>query len=443
MRRFSILALALALMVGASVANAGEVKQKGEIRFTFGWWDNQDFNDNGSDDNAQEDDFLAEERVRHYIDYVSSETLKMTLGFEIDATWGSSFDRGADETNVYEVKRAQLAWVVPNTGLNMVWGVQGLALPGAVGGNPIYNDDAPGISASYKFNDMASLTAFWVRLEDDEYGSSNSEAKGDQQDDEEDLFGLVLPISMDGFSLAPYFAYAMIGNDVGDPDIDPGVSTTSSTTAFWLGTPFTMTVFDPLVFKADLQYGASSNDNDDASEAAGWRVDAALAYKMDIMTPTLIFNYGTGDDEDTANGHESMPYVRTSSNWGITSMATDGSFGSTATSTDHVLTYSGTSLMACGLAVEDIKLIDGLTNAVRLVYYKGTDDAKATNNFNEEDTAWEFNLDTKYQLYKNLLAGMEIAYLSIDADKDAGTRGGTDPYPDAASKAMFYLQYKF
>lgn len=445
MKRFVILALALAFVMSAAVANAGEVAQKGEIHFNMGWTDNLDFMDNGGEGN-QEDDLQAESRARHYIDFITSETLKMTLGFEYDMLWGNNVDRGADD-NLFELKRAQLAWVVPNTGLNMVWGVQGLALPAAVGGNPIYNDDAPGITASYKFNDMLAATAFWMRFENDEYGSTASEAAAGQQDDESDIFGLVLPVSLDGASFSPYFVYGMIGNDVGTSHINPGVSATTSTTAYWVGTDLKVSAFDPIVFLADLQYGQSNNDGDDTNEASGWRVDAALAYKMDMMTPTVIFNYGSGNDSDASNGFEVMPYVQTSSNWGVSNMGTAGGNGGTNTGQDAILTQSGAGLVALGFALADIKLLDGMTNDVRLLWYKGTCDVAQGENysglgFSDEDTAWEFNFDTEYQLYENLSAGFEIGYISVDYDDNAGARA-TDAAPDAASKLLFFLDYSF
>jgi hypothetical protein len=182
----------------------------------------------------------------------------------------------------------------------------------------------------------------------------------------------------------------------------------------------------------------------EANEAKGWRMDAALGYKLDFMTPMIVFNYGSGNDADATDGSEQMPWLNTSTNWGITTLGTAAAYAPTDEGTDGALTGSGTGVMAVGLVLADISFVENLTNTVRVVYYKGTNDKDlAGSAFTEEDHAWEINLDTSYQIMDNLLGVVELAWMTVDADKDVAGRGGNDPYPDDAMKLVVYLSYDF
>ncbi|MBG0776058.1 MAG: outer membrane homotrimeric porin [Desulfovibrionaceae bacterium] len=461
MKKFLTLAIVAAFVLSmAATASAVELKAKGELHFSFNWSDNLDFNDAdnnaGEGDGQSEDDFFAEQRTRLYLDAIASENLKATFGFEIDSRWGEDNAKtaspgggelGADAVNI-ETKRAMLAWTVPNTGLAVTMGIQGLALPGAVGGSPILNDDVAGITASYKFNDMVAATAFWARLYDNNIGANDADG-AESADDEFDAWGLLLPVTLDGVSFTPYYVGAQAGVDttLGNArNFGASAADGDPTEVWWLGTDLKVTLFDPFVFLADFQMGSATCDVE-ANEAKGWRMDAALQYKMDFMTPMILFNYGSGADDDATDGTEAMPWINTSSNWGVTNTGTDGSASGTGTTLDQALGNagnSGTGVMAIGAALLDIKFIDNLSNTIKVVYYKGTTDKDlAGAAFTEEDNAWEINLDTKYQIMDNLSTLIEFAWITVDADKDVAGRAGNDPYPDDALRLGVYLDYKF
>ena len=187
MKRLMTLLLAVGLVMAFAVsAYAIDVNLKGEIQFTWGWFDNTDLNSNEGDGT-----FGARQRERIFVDFVASENVKGTIAFEIGETeWGysgggvgkgSGGSLGADGVSV-EVKRAYITFNVPNTDLIIQPGIQNMALPGAVMGSPILDDDVAGIVSSYQFNEYVGLALFWARPwnSDDSYDDDD----GSQYDED-------------------------------------------------------------------------------------------------------------------------------------------------------------------------------------------------------------------------------------------------------------------
>lgn len=142
---------------------------------------------------------LAPSSVCTQIDVIASENLRGVVFFEMgDFIWGRADGAlGADGKSV-EVKRSYIDWTVPNTDLMVRMGIQGLALPGAVAGSPVLDDDVAALALTYKFNDMVGLTAFWARPYDlgiDDTKSADTKLSKDYGNafDDMDLFGVVLP----------------------------------------------------------------------------------------------------------------------------------------------------------------------------------------------------------------------------------------------------------
>jgi hypothetical protein len=443
MKRIATLLLAAAFVFGTVAAgSAAEFKTTGQFDFGFQWTDNTGFQD-AKKAGASEDDFDVRQRVRVQTVITASENVSGTLFFEIGETvWGQeggdaaqgtdNIGQGAggalgtDGVNV-ETRRAYIDFTVPNTELKVRMGLQGLALPSAVAGNPVMDDDVAAIVASYAFNDMFSLTGFWARPADTNGGDTVNQ----NLNDEFDMAGLVLGVKGDGYTFNPYFSYAWIGKDVnGDAD---------DLTAWWAGAAFELTMFDPIVFSADAIYGDTDGGDVEANDATGWFLTGKLSYKMDMFTPGVIAWYATGEDDDATDGSERLPVI-SPAGFAPTSFGFDGAAGILD---GAILSATGTGTWGVALVAEDIQFIENVSHVVRVAYIKGTNDEKsgvAFGNLTEEDSAWEVNFDTNYQIYENLSAAIELGWVKLDLDESVW--GAADDTDDAW-KAGVNLTYSF
>ncbi len=466
MKRIVTLLLAAGLVFGAfGGAQAADIKAKGQWDFNFEFLNNTDFQSKEHGGKGG-DTFAGKQRLRTQIDIVASESLSGTVYFEMgDTIWGKDDGAlGADGKSV-EVKRSYIDWIVPNTDLKVRMGIQGLALPGGVAGSPVMDDDVAAITMSYAFNDMVAATAFWARP----YDASATDDAGSTSFDEMDVFGLIVPVTLDGMKITPWGAYSSIGKNLNGPDatkynsaswkqaaaglrpanLPAGATTTfdKDTTAWWGGLSYELSMFDPIRFKMDGIYGSVQADSEEW-ERSGWLVIGSLDYKMSMMTPGLFAWYASGDDDDANNGSERMPYI--SPDFGPTSFGMDKVGAPIAT--DSLLTVSGAGTWGVGLQLADISFIENLKHTLRVAYIKGTNDAEMAKNghadlkqdgnglyLTDEDSAWEVNFDHTYNIYENLALIVEMGYIKLDVDEDTW---GNAEYDDAM-KLGFNLKYSF
>lgn len=470
MKRFATLMLAFALVLGAfSAAQAADIKAKGTWAFDFSWLDNGDYT-SMDDDGASDDDFSASQRFRTQIDIIASEALKGVVFFEIGNTvWGraGTTDQGgalgADGRTV-EVRRSYIDWIVPNTDLKVRMGIQGLSLPGAVApSSPVFDDDVAGLTLSYAINDMVGVTALWARPAD----TSNSDT-GNSDQDEADVFAVIVPVTLDGFKITPYGVYASVGKDVnftgstnggaeflaGMLSMDEtmnGINQGSDTyNAWWGGVSFEMSAFSPFSLKLDAVYGSKTADDDaESAERAGWLVAALAEYKLDMVTPGILAWYGSGEDDDITDGSERMPSI-SPTGWGVTSFGFPGS----VYRQDTYFGLNGAGSWALGLQLADITFMENLSHVFRVVYMQGTNDADVIKKngiasdfapatgavfLTDEDSAIEVNFDTTYKIYENLSLVVEMGWIKLDMDEDTW---GSDDYSDA-KKLVFNVIYEF
>jgi len=467
MKRIVTLLLAAGLVFGAfGGAQAADIKAKGQWDFNFEFLNNTDFQSKEHGGKGG-DTFAGKQRLRTQIDIVASESLSGTVYFEMgDTIWGKEDGAlGADGKSV-EVKRSYIDWIVPNTDLKVRMGIQGLALPGFVAGSPVLDDDVAAITMSYAFNDMVAATAFWARP----YDTAATDTNSTRSFDEMDLFGLIVPVTLDGMKIQPWAMYGTFGKDILDvygdkaynqasakqaafglmPAVLPAGAAAADDTfdAWWGGLSYELSMFDPIRFKIDGLYGSVTNDKDEW-ERSGWLVIGALDYKMSMMTPGLFAWYGSGDDDDAGNGSERMPYI--SPDFGPTSFGFDKPGAPIAT--DSLLSVSGAGTWGVGLQLADISFIENLKHTLRVAYIKGTNDADLVKGLatkspatdgnglylTDEDSAWEVNFDHTYNIYENLALIVEMGYIKLDVDEDTW---GNAEYDDAM-KLGFNLKYSF
>jgi len=270
-----------------------------------------------------------------------------------------------------------------------------------------------------------------------------------------DTFFAALPVSQDGYSMAPFFAYTAIGKSVRIDSLTEGRTgyrsgfvtpngqldlNEDNANAYWAGTNFELTQMDPIGVKASFIYGALNTDEDE-NERAGWYADLSMNYEMENMTPEIFGFYSSGEDDDADDGSEVMPYIY---NDGLTSKAPSmmigdmTTLGITSPDTTARLQSNPVGLWSVGASLNHIQLMDRLTGTLTAAYYQGTNDEDAANEsapLSEEDSAWDVTASTHYELYENLSAICEAGYAKVDLDS-----GDAD---EPAYRLATGLQYSF
>lgn len=513
MKKICTLLLCAGMLLGASsAAKAIDFKIKGQWLMGFNVADTHlihEKRDGNVKGKTQEDKFHAAQRVRLQLDAVASESLSGTVYFEIGTQkWGQAASGGAlgaDGNNVIKLKRAYIDWMAPDSDLKVRMGIQGIALPNVAGGSAIMDTDVAGITANYKINDNVGVTALWARPLNDNYdgyqwdGSTNPYQAGYL--DNLDLIGLMVPITLDGAEITPWFMWGMKGKnamkgingfegfqngiDTGDGNLPyslypypamNGWSDVSGTgkvygNMFFAGLPFSITALDPWNIEIDLNYGYSEEmgrfwtakvwDHDvkhGSTKREGWLIKGLVEYKMDWGVPGVFAWYASGDDDNVKNGSERMPSIVPMGTF--TSFLGDGNMG--WIDQDYAVDYSGT--WGAGLQLRDMSFIEDLSHTFRAVYWGGTnspgmvkymDSASAWNDgwgsatspyLTTEDGLVELNLVNSYQMYENLEINLELDYVFNCVDNStwnkAGARNSSFDKQDAW-KAQVVFAYSF
>jgi hypothetical protein len=259
-------------------------------------------------------------------------------------------------------------------------------------------------------------------------------------------------------------------------------------TMFWVGLPITIEAFDPFSFELDINYGYSSGwgryddgrtvfyEDDDIAlrrrndtRREGFLIKALAEYKTDWGTPGIFGWYASGDDGNTRNGSERMPTVSpagTFTSFGLAGY--EGDFNRLWTGETVDTTYTGT--WGIGAQISELSFLEDLSHTVRIAYWRGTNDPAMARALSDPEylysylrsynnTGWnqmpnvgglyltkndylvEFNLDSKYQIYENLEAILELAYIVNGVDKN--TWKWTKNQKEDAWKCALLFRYSF
>ena len=503
MKKLLGIVMAMAMVIGSAAgANATDIKIKGYFDFAFGWYSNTGFYDASTDRNntgndegfyGSEENFDATQRLRFQIDFVASEQLSGTVQFEIGTinwghgggdTWGwgetgrgSGGAMGSDGVNV-ETKHMYIDWIVPETDLSIRMGLLPFALPyfanGAMSGNAILDDDLAGVVASYTFNEYVAVNLAWLRPWNP-FTDSDFDRAAFTDHDSIDLIALTIPLTFAeyGLEITPWGMYGFIGEvDTDeqylgdDPIYDQPMFGPSNFgaiggglggmgglgqdgQAWWAGISLNLTYWDPFFFAVDFMYGSYTSDDYDLgfydpsgawnslgnfdNDRDGWAVSAKLGYKFEEVTPTLFGWYGSGADDEGFDGI--MPTL--SPDWGFTSFGWSNNYGIFREGVVNGNNITGT--WGVGIGFEDIKLVEGLTNALRVAYFQGTNDNEWKNVpfavranpalwngrlYAEDDWGLEVNLDSVYQIMEGLDLYNQIGYIHTDIDNGSVNIGG-------------------
>ena len=459
MKKLTTLLLAAGMIFAASApASAVDVKMDGQYLFNFITGEyagtGQNFDKVG-------------QRLRLGMTFTANENLsgyfQVQVGTGTDAT--NDYDWGSDvtgrETKI-GMRQLYVDWLIPQTTVKVRMGRQLIGLPeDAFGKSAIMHSGwsgRDGISVASPVTDWLDVSAFWLRGSYENLSSNDTDLSK-----KSDFFGAVTNFKFDGFSFSPYVMYASLDKDSGveeAPILDNSTDGLGGTmlkgngNAFWAGTNFVMSYFDPFVLKISGAYGMIAYDGGEfdgmnPQDRNGWYVQAKASYKTAYGTPIFGGWYASGDDSDVQYlGQNWIPAW--AGRFHPTFAYADGEFGMYSNNGRHAI--AGTWGLQAG--IEDVSFLQDLTHKFTVTWFQGTNDSgnvlKSDASINPvkymttNDNAVEFNLASTYQIYKNLSACLELAYIITDYDKGDhrawADKNETDK--DSWSTALTF-QYKF
>jgi hypothetical protein len=427
MKKLLTLGLAAGMIMAASApASAVDVKMDGSFIFWYDWA--KSYSKAKGASNTQY------EQVTVGATFTVSENLSGYFGLSGKWSMGNNkntHDSGNELTGdgglgnypLADIQYAYIDWTVPGTPLKIRMGRQDLALPHtALVKNPAlwWSDPVDGISANLKINDMFSVAGWWARYDRQQYGEGFQTHRAHTAD----VFALIGTAKFDGFQVQPYVAYAAqdkytMGSSANG--FKNGLNPTNAgNDTFWFGIGAQLTMFDPLVVKADFIYGDRNFRHDNVFPASqhGWVLDGAVSYKTPYGTPQLAAWYGSGDKKSSYMYQRNMPGLI-----GRTGIS-QGFFNGTYLNDNVMVSDDGNCHTFAGtwgvkLAMDGISFLQDLTHGVAVVYAQGTNDARALNGaarnpwqyMTEKDSFVEFDFTTTYKIYKNLSADFCLAYV--------------------------------
>jgi hypothetical protein len=225
-------------------ASAADLKFGGMFWTT--WYSTENMKDGSSDTNDKLTNFWYT-RMRMYFTAIASENLMAVSKVEVDANWGDgrigkvSIDGGSDgradgdaflsdgnknasANSGFEIKNAYIDFTIPDTALNFKVGLIGAKL-GKSG--IIFNDDTPGVMASYSFAPF-SLALLYSKLNDNAtiYGTGVTAMTGNATSDDWNLFAFDFTYQQEAIRASLDFAWAHTGDykrSVADPTCGLGV----------------------------------------------------------------------------------------------------------------------------------------------------------------------------------------------------------------------------
>lgn len=449
MKRFVALALLAAFILGSvGVAQAVEIKAKGTWRVHFNYVNNPTFNDA-----VEIDKFAAMQRARVMFSFIASENLKGVLHVEAgNLRWGgpSGGALNTDGVNI-KTKHAFVNFKLPGTAVDIKAGLQPVALPSTLGSH-ILRADVGAVVTNVPFNDMVGLTFGWARPFDEK--KVNPADPFNKWDDEVDVFLAVLPVTLDGVSLKPFAAVTRWGKD--------SIGSDKNATMWHAGLNFGVTMLDPFAILGDFNYGTVKWSND--YKQSGWIAVLAAQLAMDMVTPQIFFAYESGEGSGYLTGGDSkrMPVIGTDGGafgpgigyGGATSFAQDNFVRSLLVGLDTIALLFGLNsdpyqtrqgavgLATVGAALRNLTFMDNMSHELVAYYARGTNHKDNGFLLTTEDSYWEANFNTTYQMYENLALILELAYGKVDLD-DMGTGFRGDLADDGLARGVLGVVYKF
>ncbi|HWR03953.1 MAG TPA: outer membrane homotrimeric porin, partial [Humidesulfovibrio sp.] len=445
--------------------------------------------------------FRIEQRMRTAFQFIANENLKAVLDTQIGSnTWGNGMYQvsagrtpnattagganSAGQGNIM-LRQGYIDFKWPNTAVNFKVGFQSLSLPAAFGGgSAIFDDQAGAAVVSAPIVDGVKVLAGYVRPYDANNFGSTAAVQG--HGTSADVGFLALPIDyFKGFSIVPFGAFMYAGGQAAAAGTgatsqigfqSAGVSQGEGTRGYWGGVAFTMTAFEPFKVMADFNYGLATYNNwslgapnADKGGRQGWLADIAVDYTgLSMMTPEVYYVYTSGTGDGNGNKDGRMPIMGNPQSWSInnsfyfgdrnmiTGFNTTSAGGSNGAGTRNTMGF-----WATGIALKDIKLIDGFSHTLNVMYAKGTNDADSLKRnrtsgmssgygvyLTDKDSLFEIDLQNKYMIYDALSLQLDLGYINANIDKDTwrvvnANYGNNEMLTSNAYRAALGLTYSF
>jgi hypothetical protein len=457
------LALLAGLVMGATTANAADIKASGSWQIDAGLA-GQNYFDGAHGDQKT---FTINQRIRTAFQFIANENLKGVMEIQFGpAAWGNDglavTQNGGGAVNGggnIKVRKAYVDFNWPGTKNRFLVGHQSLTLPSAnFGGSAILDHHFSAAAAIVPVTDTIALVGGYARLLDAD-GTAYTNASNTNGSSLDAAF-LYSDMKFSGFNVQPFVAFAyggahaagVNGANAWDGLRAPGATISDGVRSYWAGAAFTVTALDPFKITGDLNYGKATYNqgNTNSSGRSGWLGDIAVDYTgLSMMTPSLFFAYSSGEDSD-AGKSERMPVVA-AQNWAIGSFFMQG--GDTI-NTSYTDPSTVLGFWAAGLSLKDIKLIDKLSHTFNVIYFKGNNAKENVGRagfggygqvLTEKDSLWEVDLNSKYQVYEELSLGLELGYIFANYDKDvwAASVADRNDRSENAYKAVLMVNYSF
>jgi hypothetical protein len=459
------LALLAGLVMGATTANAADIKAAGSWKIDTALTGNNYF----AGAPTGQKTFTVNQRIRTAFQFIANENLKGVMEVQFGpAAWGNDglavTQNGTGAVNAggnIKVRKAYVDFNWPGTKNRFLVGHQSLSLPAAFGGgSAILDHHFSAAAAIVPVTDNIALVGGYARLLDAD-GTAYTNASNTNGSSLDAAF-LYSDLTFTGFKVQPFAAFAYggakaasgltagAGANAWDGLRAPGGTISDGVRSYWAGVAFTMTALDPFKVTADLNYGKATYNqgNTNSSGRSGWLGDIAVDYTgLSMMTPSLFFAYSSGEDSD-AGKSERMPVVA-AQNWSVGTFFMQS--GDTIQTNNTPRTVLG--FWAAGLSLKDIKLIDKLSHTFNVIYFKGNNAKENVGRagfgtygtvLTEKDSLWEVDLNSKYQVYEELSLGLELGYLFNNYDKDLWrASGANDTLGQNAYRAVLQVNYSF
>ena len=435
MKKLVTLLLAAAFVASSSgSASAVDVKMDGEYLFQF---------QSGSEGFRGRNTDYAVQRLRLGMTFSASENLAGYFQLQVgDYHWGDTEYSGPN--GPVAMRQAYVDWTLPGTDVKIRMGRHAFDLPAYTGNSPMIADlVADGVVVAVPLAEGYDLTAFWTRMA----RGVNREDLSDVSAPKYDLFGLVGSASFDRFSVSPWVIYGTKGdgeNTEGgrfQPSIltDQGnISGSGRADIVVAGAGMEWKPFDPVTLALDGAWGRAVYS--DSRDQEGWYAVGRASYAMSFGEPSLLAWYASGDKSGRPMNSGQIPIIY--GDFDGTSTYFDAAWGLVG---GHRCSFGGT--WGVSAQVNGLSFIDGLSHDFSVTYIAGTNDKKngaygeGYDYLTSEDAAVEFDLLSTYEIYKNLTAALELAYIIEDFDTSAA-HGRSGRFENDWRTALLF-QYSF
>ena len=428
-----LLAAGMTLTVAAP-ASAVDVKTDGEYLFQY---------QSGAEGFRGANTDYAMQRLRLGLTFSASEDLAGYFQLQV-GEWNWGEDEYAGANGSVSMRQAYVDWTLPGTDVKVRMGRHAFDLPAYASTSPMIADlVADGVVVSVPFGENMDLTAFWTRMARGAHLGDVSDVSAPKYD----LFGVAGTAAFERVTVSPWVLYASKGDgeDEGGGSFQPSILTEQGTLSgsaradvVIVGAGMEWKPSDPVTLALDgawgrVSYGASPDQE-------GWYAVGRASYAMSFGEPSLLAWYASGDGSGRAMHSGQIPIIY--GDYDGTSTYFNGTQGIVG---GHRCSFGGT--WGVSAQVNGISFLEGLAHDVSVTYFAGTN-SRNNGSYGEgydyltsDDSAVELDLLSTYELYRNLSATLELAYIIEDFDTKAA-HGRSGSFDDDWRTALL-LRYAF